>query len=73
MNIKIMKTESLIKFFTFFYKLAQNLVFNNILDLIDAKNAMEQAIESYRELAIAYASLLANAISLEEIYNLINR
>ena len=34
---------------------------------------MKQAIESYRELAITCASPLANAISLKEIINLINR
>ena len=55
-----------------FYKAAYNLKFNNSLDLIDAKNAMEQAIEPYQELAIACASPLANAINLKEIVNLMN-
>ena len=73
MNIKIIKTESLIEFSTCFYKLVQNLVFNNTLDLIDTKNTMEQAIEPYRKLIIACVSSLANAISLKKIINLINR
>ena len=72
MNIKILKNEALTDFANQFYKAVQNLKFNNSLDLIDAKNAMEQAIEPYRELAIACASPLANAINLKEIVNLVN-
>ena len=47
MNIKILKNEALTDFANRFYKAAQNLKFNNSWDLIDAKNAMEQAIEPY--------------------------
>ena len=73
MNIKILKNEALTDFANRFYKAAQNLKFNNSLDLIDAKNAMEQALEPYQELAIACASPLADAINLKEFVNLINR
>ena len=72
MNIKILKSESLIEFTNWFFKLAQELKFNGTLDLINIKNAMEQDIKPYRHLAIACASPLANAINLKEVINLLN-
>ena len=60
-KIKNQKCKALANSATWFYKTAQNLKLYNSLGLIDAKNAMEQALEPYQEMAIACTSPLANA------------
>ena len=47
MNIKILKNEALTNFATWFYKAAQFIKFDKSLGLIDAQNAMEQALKPY--------------------------
>ena len=69
MLIKLIKGESLLDFTCQFYEKAQFLKYHGHLLLIDAKNAMFQALDPYRSLSLFTAQGIRQAKNTKEIKN----
>ena len=69
MLIKLIKGESLIDFTRRFYEKAQFLRCHGHLLLIDAKNAMFQALDPYQSLSLFTAQGIRQAKNIKEIKN----
>ena len=70
LSIKIEKNENLEQFAKRYYVLAQDLKFEGSLSLIDAKNAMYQALAPHRFLSAVCTSHIVAATNIKAITNM---